>query len=288
MLVTNGVATLAETSADQPSVAELRVQLAQHPVYAATVGPRELRILMEHQVFAVWDVMSLLKVLQRGLTCVDVPWTPRCDGLAGRLVNETVLATETDLEGGSDEPTYISHFELYRAAMAQCGADTRAIDTFVARIENGCAVREALAEAAAPPAAQAFVSTTFDFIESGCGLHVPAAALAVGRREPLPEALQVKFAELAFRFPDHVALLGDFARRHTAHNDALLLALAKRILSVMCANDADKRREAEVAAKGAIEARVRLWDEVLNAYGNTAAARLAPRILGLGHLEDGL
>jgi len=131
------------------SLGPLRQGVARHEVYRLIETTRDLRVFMEHHVFAVWDFMSLLKALQRSLTCVSVPWVPRGDRLIRRLINEIVLEEETDegIDGG-----FASHFELYRAAMEQCGADISPIDSFVAGIRRGERVEVALARAAAPRA----------------------------------------------------------------------------------------------------------------------------------------
>ena len=100
----------------QQSLRPLRDQLFNHEVYRSIKTPDDLRTFMEHHVFAVWDFMSLLKALQRHLTGVTIPWLPQGDRNARRLINEIVLDEESDEDG---EGGYISHFELYRAAMVQ-------------------------------------------------------------------------------------------------------------------------------------------------------------------------
>ena len=63
----------------QESLCPLRAQVVEHSVYHHIEALTDVRIFMEHHVFAVWDFMSLLKTLQRHLTCVTVPWMPQGD-----------------------------------------------------------------------------------------------------------------------------------------------------------------------------------------------------------------
>src|SRR5262245_22707148 len=86
-----------------------RGMLLEHPLYCALRTPDDVRTFMAHHVFCVWDFMSLLKALQRRLTCVELPWLPPADPDSCRLVNEIVLGEESDSDGAGG---YRSHFEL--------------------------------------------------------------------------------------------------------------------------------------------------------------------------------
>ena len=70
---------------DLATLSDLRQQLEQHPVFESLTSASDLRRFMRAHVFAVWDFMSLLKRLQRDLTCVDVPWMPPRDRVAAHL-----------------------------------------------------------------------------------------------------------------------------------------------------------------------------------------------------------
>ena len=130
-----------------PGSAALRRRLTEHSVYSCLDGAANIRRFMEAHVFAVWDFMSLLKALQRELTCVDLPWVSRDDPQLMRLVNEIVLEEESGEDGRGG---YMSHFELYRTAMAECGADRGPIDCFVGALRAGRPWEQALTDARVP------------------------------------------------------------------------------------------------------------------------------------------
>ena len=87
-----------------------RSQLINHPLYDRLNSLDALKTFMKEHVFAVWDFMSLLKSLQRGLTCIDLPWHPVGNPETRRLINEIVWGEESDVD---DQGTAVSHFELY-------------------------------------------------------------------------------------------------------------------------------------------------------------------------------
>src|SRR5437762_1475238 len=128
-------------------LAPWRAALSCHPVYREIDGPAALRLFMEHHVFAVWDFMSLLKALQRRLCCNDVPWLPPADHASARLVNEIVLAEESDEDGSGG---FVSHFALYVRAMARCGADTSTVERFLDELRRGSPLTAALDTAGVP------------------------------------------------------------------------------------------------------------------------------------------
>ncbi|MDR2282321.1 MAG: DUF3050 domain-containing protein, partial [Sphingobacterium sp.] len=93
---------------------EEREQLLTHPLYSKIKDIADLRLFTETHVYAVWDFMSLLKSLQRRLTCVRVPWIASDYPNTRYLINEIVLAEESDeyIDGSR-----LSHYEMYLDAM---------------------------------------------------------------------------------------------------------------------------------------------------------------------------
>ena len=163
----------------QQEVAQTRRLLLNNEVYQRLQTLSDLRRFMEHHVFAVWDFMSLLKALQRELTCVQVPWVPTANAATRRLINEIVLEEESDVDPHG-QPT--SHFELYVRAMEECGAYTGPIRRLVAAVSAGRSVAQALDAVQVPDSVRQFVDTTFGIIRRGRP-HVVAAAFTFGRED---------------------------------------------------------------------------------------------------------
>lgn len=102
--------------------------LLNHPLYNKVRTLDDLRHFLEGHVFAVWDFMSLLKALQIKLTCTTTPWMPVGNPQTRYLINEIVLAEETDI---NSDGLRQSHYEMYIDTMKACGADTAAIEEFL-------------------------------------------------------------------------------------------------------------------------------------------------------------
>ncbi len=213
---------------------------------------------MQHHVFAVWDFMSLLKSLQRSLTCVEVPWAPVANGLGCRFINEIVLAEESDHDG---EEGFVSHFEMYRRAMAECGASTAAIDGFVNALRHGASVDAALESDHINATVRRFVKSTFGTIREGT-ISGMAAAFTFGREDLLPGLFQRIVEELNVEAAGGLTLFRHYLHRHINLDGGEHGPMAGRLLQSLCGSDDQNWREAEQAAVTALELRRQLWDGI--------------------------
>ncbi len=241
----------------------LYARLAAHPLYRSLRSIEHLRTFMQAHVFAVWDFMSLLKSLQRELTCVEVPWLPTALAESRRLVNEIVLGEESDIYQGR----HTSHFELYRLAMQDCGASTAAIDDALAEICSGAAVQAAMARCGAPAAAQAFVADTFSILAQG-KLHVTAAAFTFGREDLIPEMFQGFVRDLNAELAGGLSTFLWYLERHIEVDGEEHGPMALRMIAELCGSDSVKWQDAEDAAVFALESRLRFWDGILASLGD--------------------
>ena len=79
------------------SIETQKSALLQHSLYNKVKTIEDLHTFLESHVYAVWDFMSLLKALQSRLTCTTTPWFATKNPETRYLINEIVLAEETDL-----------------------------------------------------------------------------------------------------------------------------------------------------------------------------------------------
>jgi len=238
-----------------------RDRVVGHPLYAALRSHEAIVTFMEHHVFAVWDFMSLLKSLQRSLTCVDVPWVPTGPTGSRRLINDIVLVEESDeLRGG-----FISHFELYLQGMTESGAARTSIDAFIDAVRAGTPVPDALTAAGVPAPSAEFTNTTWKFIQEA-PVHCQAAAFAFGREDLIPDMFE-QVVTVNQRGAGNLDTFVDYLARHIEVDGEEHTPMAMQMLADLCGDDEARWAEAAETVNNALGARVRLWDGILAAIG---------------------
>ena len=241
----------------------IRQRMVEHPVFTAIRDIHALRIFMEAHVFAVWDFMSLVKRLQRDLTCIDVPWLPPRDRQAAQLINQIVLGEETDT-GPSGEP--VSHLELYLGAMREIGADTASFDLFQATLESGGTLAGAFDHADVAPFIREFTGNTLQ-IASRAPLFAVMANFFYGREDVIPRM----FSNLLERWrigTDQAPMFVYYLKRHIEVDSDQHGPAAKAILAAATAGDPRRGLQVLSAARQSIEARIKLWDGLLTSLND--------------------
>jgi hypothetical protein len=194
--------------------------------------------------------MSLLKALQSLLTCTTSPWKPVGDGKIRQLVNSIVLEEESDVD---KENNPLSHYEMYIDAMKQCGANTSAIESFVANVSttNIPLVNDGV---------DAFLNTTFDVIDSN-ETHKIASAFTFGREDLIPDMFTAIVDE--YNTENNLNKFVYYLERHIELDGGEHGPLALELISNLCGDDDDKWREVEETAIACLVARKKLWDSIL-------------------------
>lgn len=236
-----------------------RAVLRDHPLYRGVHTPDQLRAFTEHHVVCVLDFMSLLKSLQRDLTCVAVPWVPAADGGSARLVHEILLDEESDRfpDGRTG-----SHFEWYLEAMEEIGASTTAVRALVTDLRSGRDLRGALRDSELPLASRAFGLATADDLERPLVERV--AVFLAGREEVIPEMFLPIVAGLE-REGLNCSWLRAYLERHIEVDGGEHSHKGRELLARLVDGVPARAHAARMAALGALRARRYLWDGILAA-----------------------
>ena len=232
------------------NLTKYREEIVNHALYKKLNSIEDIAVMMEYHVYAVWDFMSLLKALQSLLTCTTSPWKPVGDGKIRQLVNSIVLEEESDVD---KENNPLSHYEMYIDAMKQCGANTSAIESFVANVSatNIPSVNNGV---------DAFLNTTFDVIDSN-ETHKIASAFTFGREDLIPDMFTAIVNE--YNTENNLDKFVYYLERHIELDGGEHGPLALELISNLCGDDDNKWKEVEETAIACLVARKKLWDSIL-------------------------
>ena len=237
---------------------EFRNSLTNHELYYHFNDVEDIKVFMEKHVYAVWDFMSLLKALQKKLTCVSLPWKPSKNPKTARFINEIVLGEESDInENGLPK----SHFEMYIEAMDEVGANINKISDLMNSIDSLEDISRKLLIADLEKAEKEFLEFTFKIIQTNQS-HKIAAAFTFGREDLIPDMFleiinksnsdqENKYPKLTYYLNRHIEVDGD------EHGP-----LSLEMISELCGDNESKWNDVLNISIEALKRRINLWDEI--------------------------
>ncbi|WP_281636324.1 DUF3050 domain-containing protein [Flavobacterium marginilacus] len=234
-------------------------QLLNHSLYEKIKTIDDLHSFLECHVFAVWDFMSLLKALQNKLTCTAIPWFATPHPETRYLINEIVLAEESDL---SMDGRHLSHFEMYLEAMQDCGAKTVYIEQFLSEVNSLHNIFVAIKKSSLHPNIKAFLDFTFKVIEEGKP-HEIAAAFTFGREDLIPAMFTEILKQFQSNFPNYkLDKLLYYFERHIELDADEHGPMAMTMIKELCGEDPKKWLDVQNISILALEKRIALWDAI--------------------------
>ena len=232
--------------------------LKNHILYNSIKTEEHLHTFMQHHVFAVWDFMSVLKSLQKEFTCVEIPWRPKPNGNLSRLLNEIVLAEESDFDRFGQ---HLSHFEIYYHAMKEAGANTKIIENFLSELDHSN-LENSLIKSNAPTAAKNFVLDTFKYIDMNKP-HLNATIFTLGREEIIPDMFRELVQDLENNSSGQYKSFIYYLDRHIGLDEDEHTPLALKMIKEICGDDEKKWIESINCGKSVMKSRIKYWDQIL-------------------------
>ena len=233
--------------------------LLQHPLYEKVKTMDDLHKFLESHVYAVWDFMSLLKALQSKLTCTTTPWFATQNPETRYLINEIVLAEESDL---TLDGKRLSHFEMYVDAMQNCGAQTAELNAFLQNVIVTKNVFISIKQSDLHPKIKAFLDFSFRIIEEGKA-HKIAAAFTFGREDLIPNMFTEILKNFQHNFPEtDMSKLIYYFERHIQLDADEHGPMAMQMITELCQDDVQKWNDVQEISLLALEKRIGLWDAI--------------------------
>ena len=247
------------TSLFEEQLTPYRKKLKEHKLYTSIKSINNIQIFTEYHVFAVWDFMSLLKELQRQLTCLSIPWKPKGFPKASRLINEIVWGEESDIDHNGNS---MSHFEMYLNSMTLIKSNPHKINSLIKNWDINLSANKNIENEKLPVFIKKFLKFTFKTISLNKP-HITSAVFTFGREDLIPEMFieilknikidnKINIKPLIYYFERHIELDAD------EHGP-----LALEMVNDLCGSDKKKWNEALDYSKKAMEMRIKLWDGIL-------------------------
>lgn len=243
----------------QEQIKSYKQHLLHHSLYEKVTTLEELHVFLENHVYAVWDFMSLLKALQAKLTCTTTPWLPVGNPAVRYLINEIVVAEETDLAlDGSRQ----SHYEMYVDAMKACGASIQEVALFLEHVQTTKNIFVSIKQSNLHPNVKAFLDFTFRVIEEGKA-HKIAAAFTFGREDLIPNMFTEILRNFQQNFPEiDLSKLIYYFERHIELDADEHGPMAMQMITELCGDYEQKWKEVELVSIEALEKRIGLWNAI--------------------------
>lgn len=241
------------------SLKPLTSQLINHSLYKKINTPRQLQIFMEHHVFAVWDFMSLLTALQEIFTKTTNPWLPVGNPETRYLINELVLAEETDINIHGKRQ---SHFEMYLDAMNTAGANKSKIEEFLGQVNHGTDIFLIIATSELPVSVKQFLKHTFEIVYSR-EPHKIVSAFTFGREGLIPSMFSSIIEKVQKNFPqEDLSLFKYYFNRHIELDEDEHGPMAFKMVEDLCRNNQRKWDEVKQTAEKSLESRLKFWNGI--------------------------
>lgn len=241
------------------SIKEPREKLLNHKLYTEIKSIEDLQIFTSNHIFAVWDFMSLLKALQNNLTCTKVPWIPNKNSETAYLINEIVLAEETDI---SQDGKRKSHYELYLDAMIDIGVKVENIEKNIMLLSSSDSIENSIEKLDIHPKIKEFLKFTFSIIDEGKP-HKIAAIFTFGRENLIPNMFNEILHEFQNNFTEKdISKLIYYFERHIELDEDEHGPMALQMVNELAENDPLKWEEIRDISIVALEKRIGLWDAI--------------------------
>ena len=241
------------------SIKEPREKLLNHKLYTEIKSIEDLQIFTSNHIFAVWDFMSLLKALQNNLTSTKVPWTPNKNSETAYLINEIVLAEETDI---SQDGKRKSHYELYLDAMIDIGVKVENIEKNIMLLSSSDSIENSIEKLDIHPKIKEFLKFTFSIIDEGKP-HKIAAIFTFGRENLIPNMFNEILHEFQNNFTEKdISKLIYYFERHIELDEDEHGPMALQMVNELAENDPLKWEEIRDISIVALEKRIGLWDAI--------------------------